>query len=200
MHKERWKLTDEQYEYIKGEVIFLFKKYRIKCIPISGFEIASKMKITLISYSSLRGKRLEKALEISKDGFYCEDAGKEYIFYNDIDVNYKRQNMTILHEIGHCVLDHTGHSQQEEDEANFFAKYAIAPPILVHKIRATCPEDIYHIFDISYEAAIYAYDYYKKWEGRYQRIQRLTAYEEDLIRLFRRDIHKKNTERTYYIA
>lgn len=200
MHSEIWKLTDEEYEFIKGEVIHLFVKYNIKCIPISGFEIATKMKITLVPYSSLRGRRLEKALEISKDGFYLEDNGKEYIFYNNIGVSYERQNMTILHEIGHCVLDHTGHSEHEEYEANFFAKYAIAPPVLVHKIGATGPEDIYYAFDISYEAAYYAYKYYLKWKWHHQRLGRFTAYETETLRLFRRDLHRKNMERNRYYA
>ena len=46
----------------------------------------------------------------------AEEYGVEIIYYNDIDKGYKRINMTILHEIGHCVLDHTGHSEKEEAE------------------------------------------------------------------------------------
>ncbi len=53
MNKCFWKLTDEEYEFIKGEVIHIFEKYNIKCIPVCGAEIASKMKITLIAYSGL---------------------------------------------------------------------------------------------------------------------------------------------------
>ena len=94
--------------------------------------------------------------------------------------------MTILHEIGHCVLDHTGHSEHEEDEANFFAKYAIAPPVLVDKIGAECPEDIYNVFDISYEAAVYAYDYYLSWKRRHNRIGKYTDYEEKLLALYKK--------------
>ena len=200
MHKERWKLTNEEYEFIKGEVIHLFVKYDIKCIPISGFEIATKMGITLIPYSALRGKKLSAALALSKDGFYREENGKEFIYYNNIGISYERQNMTILHEIGHCVLDHTGHSQHEEDEANFFAKYAIAPPVLVHKIHAQSPRDIYESFDISYEAAIYAFDYYKMWEGRHLRIGIFTTYEAELLKLFHRDLYKKQVERNRCFA
>ena len=195
MHKERWKLTNEEYEFIKGEVIHLFINYDIKCIPISGFEIATKMGITLIPYSALRGKKLIAALALSKDGFYREENGKEFIYYNNIGISYERQNMTILHEIGHCVLDHTGHSQHEEDEANFFAKYAIAPPVLVYKIHAKSPMDIYEAFDISYEASIYAFDYYKVWEIHHRRIGVFTSYEIKLLRLFGKDSIHIYTER-----
>ena len=186
MSKSYWKLTDVEYEFIKGEVIHIFEKYNIKCIPVSGFEIASKMKITLIAYSSLSRKKLKTAMEVSEDGFFIEKDGREYIFYNDIDRCYERQNWTILHEIGHIVLDHTGHSEHEEDEANFFAKYAIAPPVLVHKIGAESPQDIYEIFDISFEAAVYAYEHYCSWRRRFDRIKRLTSYERKLLTLYKK--------------
>ena len=76
----------------------------------------------------------------------------------------------------------------------FFAKYAIAPPILVHKIGATGPDDIYNAFDISYEAAVYAYKYYLKWKGHYQMIGRLTTYERETVRLFRHNLRRKSIE------
>lgn len=147
-------------------------------MPVSGFEIASKMEIILIAYSSLSEKKLKAALEASDDGFFMSSGkdGREFIFYNDIDRCYERQNWTILHEIGHIVLDHTGHSPHEEDEANFFAKYSIAPPVLIHKIGATSPVDVYNMFDISMEAAYYASDYYLIWKQRYERVKQLTPY------------------------
>lgn len=181
-----WKLTNEEYEFIKGEVVHLFELYNVRCIPVSGFEIALKMKICLIPYSALSEKQLKEALEADADGFTAVKDGRECIFYNNIDKSYKRQNFTILHEIGHIALDHTGASEfrdKEEDEADFFAKYAIAPPVLVHKIGATCPEDIYEHFDIGYEASYYAYEYYLTWEYRYERIKRLTSYEVKILEL-----------------
>lgn len=186
MSKCTWKLKSDEYEFIKGEVIHIFETFNIKCMPVSGFEIASKMKITLIAYSALTKRKYEKAMEVSEDGFFIEKDGREYIFYNDIDRYYKRQNWTILHEIGHIVLDHSGHDEHEEDEANFFAKYAIAPPVLVHKIGAKCPQDIYEAFDISNEAATYVYAYYCTWRDRYIRINRLTIYEEKLLELYKK--------------
>ena len=63
MKKARWKLTNEEYEYIKGEVTHIFIKYRINCIPVSGFEIASKMGIKLVPYSTLTKLKLKKKEE-----------------------------------------------------------------------------------------------------------------------------------------
>lgn len=183
MSKKYWKLTDEEYEYIKGEVCHIFEQYKVKCIPVSGFEIAAKMGITLIAYSGLSQKKLKTAMETSKDGFFIETDGKEYIYYNDIDGNYERQNWTILHEVGHIALDHCGRSEHEEDEADFFAKYAIAPPVLVHKIGVKSELDIYLTFDISFEASVYAWDYYCSWKKRYDQLQRLQDYELRLLAL-----------------
>ena len=160
------KLSDEQYEFIKGEVVALFERYDVRCIPINGFELAYKMGISLIPYSTLSREKRAAALRISHDGFYVEDlSGADLIYYNDSFATdfFERMNMTILHEIGHCVLDHQGESEMEELEAKFFAKYAAAPPPLVHRIKPERPEEIAEVFFISYEAACYALDYYKKW-------------------------------------
>jgi hypothetical protein len=106
MNKEVWKLSDEKYEFIKGEVVHIFEMYEIRCIPVSGFEIAIKMGITLIPYSGLSRKKLKAARTISEDGFFCENGGKEIIYYNDMDYKYDRQNFTILHEIGHYGIEY----------------------------------------------------------------------------------------------
>ena len=175
------RLSDETYEYIKSEVIDLFIRYDVKCIPISGFELAAKMGIMLVTYSSLSERKLEKVIEVSDDGFYVEDNdGREYIFYNDT-TGYKRSNMTILHEIGHAVLGHTEETDHDvaESEAGFFAAYALAPAPLIHKISDKSISNISEIFDISLEASVYALNRYHKWlcfgPGYY------TVYERDLI-------------------
>lgn len=181
------RLDDDRYEEIKKEVIFLFEQYDIKCIPISGFEIASKMGIILIPYSSLSKEQKRKALKTSKDGFYCEPGdGKEYIYYHDRG-SYERTNMTILHEVAHAVLGH--HDDMDHDEmeaeASFFAKYAASPPPLVHKIKPSSAEDIQDAFSVSYEAALYSFEYYKKWLNVHARTGKYSICERHLLRLFR---------------
>lgn len=177
------RLSDEQYEFIKGEVVALFERYDVRCIPISGFELAYKMGIALIPYSSLTEKQRSAVMKLSTDGFYMEDQlGNDLIYYNDVGISYERTNMTILHEIGHCVLDHMGISAEEEAEAAFFAKYAAAPPPLIHRIKPMMPEEIVGVFNISYEAACYAMEYYRKWLDYGSKDY--TEYEIRLLRLF----------------
>jgi len=68
-----------------------------------------------------------------------------------------------MHEVGHIVLDHTEESELAEAEANFFAKYALAPPVLIHNSGLREPGEIADFFDISYQAATYALSFYRKW-------------------------------------
>ena len=99
----------------------------------------------------------------SEDGFCAEKALREwYIYYND-EMDYGRINNTIMHEIGHIVLDHSEDSELAEKEVRFFAKYALVPPVLVHKLKLNDPYDISDVFDVSFEAACYALSYYRKW-------------------------------------
>ena len=70
-----------------------------------------------------------------------------------------------MHEIGHIVLDHSEDSELAEKEVKFFAKYALAPPVLIHKLKLDNPESIAQTFEISYEAACYAYSYYQNEEN-----------------------------------
>lgn len=163
-------LPSRRYEEIKYIVINMFKRHDIRNIPIDCFEIAMKMGIILKPYSSLTVDGLAAALAKSNDGFCLlrrEGIGEFtyyqwYIFYND-SLSPKRIRFTLMHELGHIVIDHTEESDLAEAEANFFAKYALAPPPLVNKVL---PEDYIELgdaFDLSNQCARFAFDYYEKW-------------------------------------
>lgn len=83
--------------------------------------------------------------------------------------------------LGHAGLDQN--ADIEEAEAGFFAKYAAAPPPLVHRLPDISPDSIRKTFCLSSSAAQYAYNYYKKWANC--RKAKYIPYEETLIRLFR---------------
>ncbi|MBQ7907409.1 MAG: ImmA/IrrE family metallo-endopeptidase [Clostridia bacterium] len=157
------KLSSRRCEEIKKIVVEMFVKYDVSCVPINGFEIASKMGIHVVPYSAYPSKKRGLLLKKSEDGFSLEkNIGEWYIFYND-KKGYRRTNNTIMHEIGHIVLDHTEDSELAEKEVNFFAKYALVPPVLVHKLEISSYLQIVKFFDVSFEAAKYAFEYYQKW-------------------------------------
>lgn len=174
------KLCDERYEEIKNIVVNLLVALDIRCVPISGFEIAVKLGIKLIPYSAKERQNAERAKKIAEDGVCIEmKDGSLYIFYND-DKDYNRLNWTILHEIGHLVLGHTEHCKLADAEADFFAKNAIAPPILVHKLNLKSSTEIQDHFYISKKAAENSWNYYQTW----LRIPGYKQYEVKLCTLF----------------
>ena len=176
------KISDERYEEIKRIVVDLFVRSEVTCVPVNGFELATKMGIKVIPYSGFSAHVKRLLLKKSEDGFSAETtAGSWVIYYND-DADYGRINHTIMHEIGHIVLDHSEDSELAEKEAGFFAKYALAPPVLIHRLRIDDPAEIARVFEISFEAAVYAFNYYKKWLAFGPK--GYTDYETTTIRLF----------------
>lgn len=157
-------LSNERYEEIKRTVVDLFEESTICCTPISGYEIAVKLGIKVIPYSALPLSKRQTAVSVCPDGFSGYDNGEWRICVNDAgDVPYGRVNFTILHEIAHIVLNHTEDSELAEAEADFFAKFAQCPPVLIQKLGLTDVGGIMDHFYISYGAACYALTYYQKW-------------------------------------
>ena len=177
-------LSHGRYEEIKKIVVDMFVKYNVSCVPVNGFELATKMGIKVIPSSAILESKRWLLLKKSADGFSIEkNIGEWYVYYND-KRDYGRINNTIMHEIGHIILDHSEDSELAEKEVKFFAKYALVPPVLVHKLNLNNPKDIVDIFEVSFEAANYAYSYYKKWL-RYGSSE-YTGYELTLLNLFQR--------------
>lgn len=180
------RLEDEQYEEIKRTVIDTFSLYGIRCIPISAFEMATKMGIKVIPYSALSEEKRNAAMRESKDGFSIGSSQSQewIIFYNDACESYGRINQTIMHEIGHYAMGHIKDGEEEESEAKFFAKYALAPPPLIHTfIEHITPDTIRDVFDLSNQAAKNAYWYYRSW--MYNGGSYYTDYEEKILELFK---------------
>lgn len=99
-----FRLSDQRCEEIKDIVVSTFEKLDIRCIPISGFEIATKLGAMIIPYSSKSIEEQKLMLKESEDGFSIKYNGTWYIFYNDRK-GYGRTNNTLTHECGHIVLD-----------------------------------------------------------------------------------------------
>lgn len=186
------KLSNKRYEEIKESVTNLLIKHNIFCVPISGFEIASKMGVEVRPYPH---KKYDLLLKVSEDGFTAFKDDKPIIYYNPYQM-YQRMNNTIMHEIGHIILGHQQESELAEAEVNFFAKYLLAPPALIHKLQLHSPDEIANIFEISHQAAQIAWDYYNKWllnSGRFYK-----PYEIKLIDLFQNNIGEHLQSNTQY--
>ena len=152
----------------------MFEETEVHSHPIDCFEIARKLHYKLRSYSSLSDEERSEALQIDPDGFSRVEINpvtgmNQYvIYYNDVGRNIGRIRWTIFHEIAHCYLGHHDNlddskSAIEEAEADFFAKYAIAPPPLICVLKCQNMWDVQNAFNTSEEASYNIFDYYQKW-------------------------------------
>lgn len=188
----RGKFSDARYEEIKKEVLFMFEETQTDTFPIDCFEIARRLHYVLRPYSTLDFAEWLVAIDESDEGYSKVETdpatGMNYyaIYYNDENHGIRNIRWTIFHEIGHIYLGHhdnpAGNEQQEEDEANFFAKYAMCPPPLLHATKCSCPQDVYDKFDASGEFSSYAYEYFQNW--LYHGPRNYLPYEIEMLKLF----------------
>ncbi len=152
----------------------MFEESGVDTYPIDPFFIARKLHYVLRPYSSLPFEDYVVAFGESPDAFsrvemnYSTGMLEYVIYYNDEQISQGRIRWTLFHEIGHCYLGHHENPddskyQIEEAEADFFAKYAIAPPPLIHVCRCSSASDIVRFFMTSQTAAEYCFEYYQKW-------------------------------------
>ena len=75
-----FRLSDNRCEEIKEIVVNTFEELDIRCIPISGFEIATKLGAIVVPYSSESVETHQLMPEESEDGFTIKKDGVWYIF------------------------------------------------------------------------------------------------------------------------
>lgn len=157
-------LQYKRYEEIKKVVADTLRKGKIVKIPICCFQLVKELKIECIPYSTLPLKKQSVCLQLSEEGFTLDGA----IYYNDFQIA-TRIRFTIMHEIGHIMLDHTEDDEIAEQEANFFSAYILVPPVLVYandKTGDMHQDKIRILFNVSNPVAESTYSYYCKWTKR----------------------------------
>ena len=178
------RLPNYRYEQIKKKVVALFAMISEKSVPINHFAIADELGFRVIAYGSLDDagraaclKRSESGFKLFLEGF--DGTSTWYIYYNEAKP-WGHVRFTVLQELAHIILDHRQESDVAEAEANFFAKYAIAPHMLVNLIRPNDYMDILEAFELSNEGALHSWNYYCKW----LRISGFKDYELELKSMF----------------
>ena len=169
-------LSSERYEELKQLVVEMYEDAGVSSLPIDCFEIARRLGYVLRPYSQLNVDEFLDSFDISVEGYSKVEMNPEagmwqyVIYYNDMHFDLNHQRFIVFHEIAHCYLGHHDEKESEdtdnieEAEANFFAKYAMAPPPLINHYRErVCPALIQERFQTSYEEAGYEYEYYQKW-------------------------------------
>lgn len=150
------------YQMIDKTAIELRTDYGFLEEKIDVFALARKLNMHLIPYSYLNAEQKAKVIcmeKFLKDGFTvmrCINGKWNFYTFYDDSVNMYRQRFTIAHEIKHVIFLEKEPNQKQEDLADHFARYLLAPTFLVMKYAHLSPFDVSDAFDISFEAAIYA--------------------------------------------
>ena len=181
--------SSDDYRLIDKTAIELRIDYGFLEEKLDVFALAKKLNMHLIPYSYLSDEQKSKIGTLEdflRDGFTVmrSISGKWefYTFYDD-SVSKYRQTFTIAHEIKHVIFLEKEPDQKQEDLADHFARYLLAPSFLVMKYVHLSPFDVSDSFDISFEAAMYALN------GANNRIDygysKLEDYEEEYLELMK---------------
>lgn len=163
-------IDDDYYNNLKWNVVRAFSHLGFIRIPVDPVELMESAGIRVIPYSEGidmwdQAKRTMSGGCPSGISFTLhkpDGTTERFACYN----NYEpatRNRFTESHEAGHCFLGHKADSRTAEREANFWARYAIAPPVLIHRLQLSSGEEVAKEFGLSQECAGYAYDFYLKW-------------------------------------
>ena len=146
--------------------IKVFAECGVKSFPIDCIALLKYYGYRIFTYDELlnRNEELyEMCMCCSEDAF--RDGNSRIIAYNANNPK-GRVRFSLMHELGHHVMQHTGESERNEQEANAFASYILAPRMSIHYSKCRSFEDVSYIFDVSSEAAAYAFDDYCRWYKR----------------------------------
>lgn len=140
-------------------ILEVYQKNEVFSFPLDCLDFIQQCGIYCRSYSSLSRKKHEQCLLVSEEAFTL----KNEIYYND-QILQKRVRFSLMHELGHILLNHKDNrSEAEEREANFFATNILAPRLIIHHSGCKNPQDVMKKFELSEEAAGYAFSDYKYW-------------------------------------
>lgn len=151
------------YNKIVTATIEVFRNCDVHSFPIDCGDLLKHYGYRLFSYKELRDRSPELyslSLGYSEDAFR---AGASRIVAYNPDRPHGRIRFSLMHELGHHVLEHTGVSDQNEKEANAFASHILAPRMAIHYSRCKNANDVARLFDMSFEAADNAFIDYRRW-------------------------------------
>jgi len=131
----------------------------IRYLPVNLRQITDFYGIKLRSYSDMEGVFDRKSL--TGDGFTVIINNVRMILYNDLVNSIGRRRFTVAHEIGHNILGHkiagllarSEERNEEERQANQFARDLLMPAIVLYRIGVMDWSTISQICGVSTKAA-----------------------------------------------
>lgn len=124
------------WQALEVSVVELLQDYGIFRYPINPLDLASRMGIEVRFYSEYDYLLRQAIVNASEDAFLVVDRTrcKPYIFVNEAVSPQSRFGFSVCHEIAHWWLGHEIGINVEEEEANYFAGYLLAPhPLIINR-------------------------------------------------------------------
>ena len=139
------------YNFIADKIRSVYVECEIRSFPIDCFQILQHYNFRIYTYAQLQEAN-QRLYEVCRK--YSDDAFRyqNIICYNQ-RAHKKRIRFSLMHELGHYILEHKNESVKNEQEADYFASYMLAPHIAIRKSGCTTADDIHDQFDVSYAMA-----------------------------------------------
>ena len=166
------------YEKILWKVLETFQKCNVKSFPINCYDLLKQYGYECMEYSELEEEKQTACYQVSDDAFRLNHT----VYYNDSIKGY-RKRFSLMHELGHIVLNHKApYTDQHEREANFYASNILAPRMAINYSKCKNASDVARIFRMTYESASYAFDDFRRW--RRKAVYRMCAYDKAVYNHF----------------
>lgn len=181
-------------ELINHVVLRIYRKCNLRSLPIDCFELLKNYDYKVYTYNELKyinSELYQLCFAYSNDAFIHKVT--KIAAYNDKNSIW-RIRFSLMHELGHLLLEHLGDSKCNENEADYFASCVLAPRILIHKLGCRKADDIHDTFGLSYTASNRALADYKNWiyKASQQFPVKPSQPEVQLERLFAAQIKKRS--------
>lgn len=157
------------YQELKWSVVSAFKKLGYIKIPVDPSELFEAHGIQSLAYQSIYDSSSLRDLVMlcrCPSGFsftLTTRGGCQRFVACNLQESPGRVRFTKLHEAGHLLRGHVQGSETAEIEANFWAKYSIAPPVLVETLGLSSVEETARRFGISTECASHIMSQHSNW-------------------------------------
>ena len=162
------------YPDILYSILEIYRRCNITYFPLDCFSLLAAYNYEVYKYSDLYKKN---PLLLELCGGYSGEAFSEQntkiVAYNERQ-NPQRIRFSLMHELGHIILGHRGESNQNEQEANYFASNILAPKMAIHYSSCKNHTEIAKLFNISLQAADIAFTEYRRWH-------RMAAYKMNFV-------------------
>lgn len=150
------------YRLIDDKVLEIYIECNIREFPIDCIAILQHYNFRLLAYSKIKTSNPELhriAKEYSNDAFQYG----RIICYNDAVVE-GRMRFSLMHELGHYLLEHKETTPENEAEADHFASCVLAPKVAIWRLPDKTSDAIHNKFGLSYAASNRVLTEFNRWK------------------------------------